>query len=159
MTTPVEHVQDAMKMTSQAEVQLWEIILRDGTRVYLRNGPSVTWQNRRYENLPILLTGEELSSEDKANRPSLKVFNPQKLFGPMAHEGKFELAIVIRKTILSSHLHSNANIYKPRVWKISQIQSCTSRTLDVQLSSPTDGPNVSVPYRFYGPPDFPVVSF
>jgi phage-related protein len=159
MSAPVEHVQEAMKMTSGAETHLWEIILRDGTRVFLRNGPSVTWQGHLYENLPILLSGEEISSEDKTNRPGLKVFNPMKIFGPWAHEGKFELAIVIRKTLLVEHLNSNANIAVRKIWKISQIQTCTSRLLDVQLSSPTDGPNITVPYRFYGPPEFPTVSF
>lgn len=159
MTSPVEHVVDAHKLTSDAEVHLWEIILRDNTRAYLRNGPSVTWQGKLYENLPIMCSGDETTSEDKSSRPSLKIFNPKKIFGPWAHQGKFELATVIRRTVLGTHLQSDTNISQTKVWLMAQIQTCTARTLDVQLCSPTDGPNMNVPYRFYGPPDFPTVSF
>ena len=137
---PVSHTEDALKLTSDAQVFLWEIRLRDGSKVFIRNGPKVTWQGNLYENLPIL-------------------FNPQKIFGPMAHQGKFELATVIRREVLQQNLLADLNICVPRVWIIGQIQSCTSRSLDVQLRSPTDGPNMNVPYRYYGPPDFPTVTF
>lgn len=156
---PIEHIEDALKLTSDREVHMWEITLRDNTKVFLRNGPEITWRGNDYENLPIMITGEETTSDDKTSRPSLKVFNPKKIFGPMAHEGKFELATVIRRTVLQENLLANANIFVPTVWIIGQIQTCTSRILQVQLRSPTDGPNMNVPYRFYGPPDFPTVSF
>lgn len=77
----------------------------------------------------------------------------------MAHEGKFELATVIRRVVLQEHLLADANIFIPTVWIIGQINSCTSRLLQVALRSPTDGPNMNVPYRFYAPPDFPTVTF
>lgn len=157
--TPISHAEDALKMTSDREVYLWEITLRDNTKVFIRNGPKVTWQNKTYENLPITLSGEEMSADDRTNRPSLKVFNPKKIFGPMAHQGKFELATVVRRTILQQALLVNSPVCVTKVWIIGQITSCTARTLDVQLRSPTDGPNMNVPHRFYGPPDFPSVSF
>lgn len=156
---PIDHIEDALKLTSDREVHLWEITLRDGSKAFLRNGPEITWRDNDYENLPIMITGEETTSDDKTSRPSLKVFNPKKIFGPMAHEGKFELATVIRRTVLQENLLANANVFVPTVWIIGQIQTCTSRILQVQLRSPTDGPNMNVPYRFYGPPDFPTVSF
>lgn len=156
---PIQHIQDAQKLTSDREVSLWEITLRDNSKVFLRNGPAITWRGNTYENLPIMLTGEETTSDDKTSRPSLKVFNPKKIFGPMAHEGKFELATVIRRVVLQENLVANRNVFVPTVWIIGQIQTCTSRILQVQLRSPTDGPNMNVPYRFYGPPDFPTVSF
>lgn len=156
---PLEHIQDGMKLTSDREVSLWEITLRDGSKAFIRNGPAITWRGNDYENLPIILTGEETTSDDKTNRPSLRVFNPKKIFGPMAHEGKFELATVIRRVVLQEHLLADANIFIPTVWIIGQINSCTSRLLQVALRSPTDGPNMNVPYRFYAPPDFPTVTF
>ena len=156
---PISHTEDALKLTSDAQVYLWEIRLRDGSKVFIRNGPKVTWQGDVYENLPIILSGEELTADDRTPRPSLKVFNPQKIFGPMAHQGKFELATVIRREVLQQNLLADLNIHVPRVWIIGQILSCTSRSLDVQLRSPTDGPNMNVPYRYYGPPDFPTVTF
>ena len=156
---PISHTEDALKLTSDREVHLWEITLRDNTKSYIRNGPKITWQNKEYENLPIILSGEEWTADDKTNRPSLKIFNPKKIFGPMAHEGKFELATVVRRTVLQQNLLANANIATTSVWIIGQITTCTARVLDVQLRSPTDGPNMNVPFRFYGPPDFPTVTF
>lgn len=156
---PVEHIEDAMKMTSDREVSLWEITLRDNTKAFIRNGPEVTWRGNDYENLPILLTGEEMTSDERTNRPSLQIFNPKKIFGPWAHQGKFELATVIRRRVLQENLLANLNIYVQTVWIIGQITSCTSRVLQVQLRAPTDGPNMNVPHRYYAPPEFPVVSF
>ena len=155
----VEQVEDALKLTSSKEVSLWEITLRDGTKAFLRNGPSVTWRGNDYEGLPIMLSGEEDSADDKTARPSLRVFNPKKIFGPWAHQGRFELATVIRRRVLQEHLTVNANIFTRRVWIIGQIQSCTSRSLDVQLRSPIDSPNLNTPTRMYAPPDFPTVRF
>lgn len=155
---PISHIQDAQKLTSDREVALWEITLRDGSKAFLRNGPAVTWRSNDYENLPIMISGEEMTADDKTSRPSLRVFNPKKIFGPWAHQGKFELATVIRRTVLQENLVANLNIYVQTVWIIGQITSCTSRLLQVQLRSPTDGPNMNVPYRFYAPPDFPTVS-
>lgn len=156
---PISHTEDALKLTSDREVYLWEITLRDNTKVFIRNGPKVTWQGKTYENLPIMISGEEYSADDKTNRPSLKVFNPKKIFGPMAHQGKFGLATVVRRTVLQQNLLADAAIFTTSVWIIGQITTCTARTLDVQLRSPTDGPNMQVPFRFYAPPDFPTVSF
>lgn len=156
---PVEHLVDASRLTQDREVSLWEITLRDGSHVYIRNGPAVTWQGKDYEELPIIVSGEAQSADDQTNRPSLRVFNPKKIFGPMAHQGKFELATVRRRLVLQEHLVANANIFVQTVWIIGQISSCTSRLLEVQLRSPTDGPNMNVPYRFYSPPDFPTVTF
>lgn len=156
MTTQIE---DALKLTSDKEVTLWEIILRDNTRAYLRNGPTVTWRSNEYEGLPIMLSGEEDTADDRSARPSLRIFNPKKIFGPWAHEGRFELATVIRRRVLQQHLLNNDNIFKKRVWVIGQIQSCTSRSLDVQLRSPIDTPNLNTPTRMYAPPDFPTVRF
>lgn len=156
---PVDHLVDASKLTQDREVSLWEITLRDGSHAYIRNGPAVTWQNKDYENLPIILSGEGQTADDQTTRPTLRVFNPKKIFGPMAHQGKFELATIRRRIILQDNLLANANIHVTTVWIIGQITSCTSRLLQVQLRSPTDGPNMNVPYRFYGPPDFPTVRF
>lgn len=157
-TAPVSHVENSMKLTSDGLVTLWEITLRDNTKVYLHNGAQQTWQGKVYESMPIMLTGEEESSDDKTNKPSLKIFNPAKVFGPMAHQGKFEMAIVVRRRLLVQHLVSNTAISQAKVWRVQQIVSCTSRHLDVLLGSPTDGPNTLIPNRFYAPPEFPTVS-
>jgi lambda family phage minor tail protein L len=159
MNDPVEQIEDALKLTGDREVSLWEITLRDGSKAFLRNGPNCTWQGNDYEGLPIMMTGEEDTADDQNARPSLRVFNPKKIFGPWAHEGRFELATVIRRRVLQTHLLNNSNIFKKRVWVIGQIQSCTSRSLDVQLRSPIDTPNLNTPTRVYAPPDFPTIRF
>ena len=156
---PTEHVQDAMALTSDREVDLFTITLRDASSVFrLRNGPAITWRGNAYENIPIMLSGEEDTSDDKVARPSLRMFNPNKIFGPFAQAGLFELAVVSRKTVLQANLLANANIFIERVWIIGRVSQCTDEALEVELRAPTDGPNMMVPFRFYSPPEFPYVS-
>lgn len=157
--SPTDHVQDALALTSDREVELFTITLRDNSSVFrLRNGPAVTWRSSTYENIPIMLSGEEETSDDKVARPSLRLFNPNKVFGPYAQAGLFELAFVSRKTVLQTNLLANANIFMERVWIIGRVSHCTSELLEVELRAPTDGPNMQVPFRFYAPPEFPYVA-
>lgn len=157
---PIDHVEDAMSLTSQREVHLFSITLRDNSSNFkLRNGPTVTWRGDVYENVPVMVSGEEDTADEKVARPSLRIFNPKKIFGPFAQAGLFELAHVVRKTVLQDNLLADANIFVPRVWIIGRVTHCTSTVLQAELRAPTDGPNMQVPFRFYAPPDFPYVSY
>jgi phage-related protein len=157
---PTGHVEDALKLTSDKEVDLFTITLRDNSSVFrLRNGPEITWRTNTFENIPIMLGGEEDTSDERVARPTMRIFNPGKVFGPFAQAGLFELAHVVRQTVLQQNLIANANIFVQRVWIIGRITHCTSEALQVELRAPTDGPNMQVPFRMYAPPEFPYVSY
>jgi phage-related protein len=149
---------DALELESKGEVHLFEILLSDNTYFRFRNGPKCTWQGNTYENVAIAIGGENYSSDDTNNRPALNIFNPKKIFGPYVQQGKFDLARVTRRVLLRNHLDSNLNISVASLWIIRRIVNVTSTMLHCELSSPLDGPGMTVPQRHYGPPEFPYVA-
>ncbi len=160
MTTnaPVEQLQDALQLTSDAQIDLWEVRLRTvPTIVRFWNGVSRSWQGNLWEGLANQLTGESAGTENQAARPTLTVMNPEMIFGPFASEGYFDLCEVIRKRVLQTHFVNDVNLYEQRVWICGRPALVTNQLLSLELRSPTDMPNWRTPRRTFSPPEFPFV--
>lgn len=158
INAPVSHLEDALKLESDAKIDLFEIRLR-GTPTIFRfwNGVTRDWQGDTYEGLATQLQGEGTSSEGQNSRPNLMVVNPEKIFGPFAAEGYFDLAEVIRRRLLQPHFVGDVNQFEQRVWIVGRVAAVTSQTLQLELRSPTDMPAWKTPRRTFSPPEFPFV--
>lgn len=156
---PVSHLEDALKLESEAKIDLFEIRLRGIPTIFrFWNGVTRTWRSDVYEGLACQLSGEGSDSEGQSARPSLTVVNPEKIFGPFAAEGYFDLAEVIRRRVLQPHFVGNVNEFQQRVWIVGRVSGVTSQGLQLELRSPTDMPAWKTPRRTFSPPEFPFVT-
>lgn len=158
-TIPIEHLKDAQKLTADAQVDLWEVVLRknQGT-IYLSSGMNVTWQGHSYDSTPILLGAEKQSSDEEVSRPPLTIFNPENVFASFVVTRILEKSIVKRKRLLKANLDADLPIFEQKTWFIGRVTSFVRGTLTVELRNLLDGPNFTMPRRQYIPPDFPTVS-
>lgn len=157
-TAPTTHVTEALKLSADAIVALWEVRLKGvSTIVRFRDGPTVTWQGHTYDSMACMISGESANSDGQNARPTLTVINPQNVFGPFASAGYFDLATVIRKEVLQADLLANANIYQQRIWIIGRPTSVKNPSMQFELRSSIDIPGFTVPNRYYTTPEFPFV--
>lgn len=161
MSAPLEQVEESLKLEADAECHLWEVHLKvldpPYNVVHFWNGPEVTWQGNTYEALACQVRGIERNSDGQTAKPTLTVANPDNAFGAFAAEGYFDLATVIRKTVLRAHLDANANIFEQRVWICGRPSRVQSPILELELRDLTDNPVWRTPRRIYAPPTYPFV--
>lgn len=155
---PIEHQKDAQKLEADGYVELFEITLRPSGMLYLKQNNDVTWQGRNWEGTAIKMSGVTQSADEKASRPRLQVVNPAGIFSPLVYQGKLNRATVSRYRVLREHLLADLNIYRRQTWMVTRPASLTGQYIVLELRETTDGPNFTVPARYYAPPDFPVVN-
>ena len=160
MTAPVSHLQDALSLTGDGIVYLYQItLLGSGVTFRFKNNDTVTWQGNIYEGIPCQMTGESRTADDQESRPSLRVYNPGGIFNAPALDGSLYKAIVIRKRVLRQHIDSNTNIYAQRMWFVERPKELISgQYISLDLRDMTEGQNFQLPVRQYIPPEFPMVS-
>ena len=158
VNAPVSHLEDALKLESDAKIDLYELRLR-GSPTILRfwNGVTRTWQGDIYEGLACALTGEGSPSADQNSRPTLTVVNPDKIFGVFAAEGYLDLAEIVRRRVLQPHFVEDVNLFEQRVWIVARPSQVTSQSMSLELRSTTDMPAWKTPRRTFSPPEFPFV--
>lgn len=158
--TPVEHLQEAQKLTADALVDLFSFTLKNDPVEYLfTEDRDITWQGKTYEGLPCKLTGDSQSADGEESRPLFRIMNPLGIFNVPAMEGKLDNAIVIRKQVLLRHIENNVNIFQQRMWYIGRIRELAAgQSITFELRNMTEGANFQLPYRQYLPPEFPMVS-
>lgn len=147
-----------MKLEVDAEIDLFEVVLKNATIYRFRDGPTVTWQSNEYEYYPCQVTGDEPVAGTEDNRPTFTIVNNENVFGPIADSGVFELAVLYRRRVLQGDLAANNNIYQQKLWLVGRCMSITNRQITFELRSPLDIPNFRTPTRSFMPPEFPTVS-
>ncbi len=165
MTAPVPHVDEALKLTSDALVDLWEISIRtpDATSyMRFRDGPmgsSTPWNGKVFDHLPCKFTGWSRSSEDEKARPQLQVLNPLGAFNDPVFKGYFDNALLQRYRVLRQHIESNTPLYQLEVWFISRPKDLLAgQSVTFECRALSDGPDQLVPARSYMPPEYPMTS-
>lgn len=167
MAVPAPHVEEGLKLTADAEVQLWEIALKnvpDGGSAVIRfrDGPmgyTTTWFGKTFDHMSVRISGEGKSSEGEKSRPTLRLLNPLGLFNAPAFGGQFDGAIIQRFIVLRQHLEANMPISNNEMWYISRPKELISgQTVSFELRSISDGPDQLIPARMYIPPEFPFVT-
>lgn len=163
MSTPTTHLEEAHKLTADALVSLFEILLiGTATPVILcfTDGPTVTWQGKLYEGHAIKMGSINRNADGERPRPSLQIVNPIGLFNGPAHAGYFEGAQVTRHRVLRAHVISNTLLSDTTYWYIAKIKELiANQSISFDLRMLSDGPEQQIPARMYTPPTFPFVTF
>lgn len=171
---PETQLEDAQKLIADGIVQLYEIKLADGSRIYLKQDDSVTWNNHTWTGIPILFEGYSTAQGDSYSRPTLSIANPDTI-SPLDGTAKSTLsslvlprkdypygllnrAQVTRYIVLYEDLKANKPIYQKKSWIIWFIKMINKNLIQVELRNPMDGVNFDVPARMYIPPEFPFVT-
>lgn len=158
MTSPVSHIEDALQITGDHRIDLWEIQLKVEPVIYrFWNGVSRVWQGNTWEGLGCTLSGETQSADGERSRPVLTVVNPDNIFGQMAADGFFDMATLTRRRVLQEHLDADVNISERNVYLSTRVISVNDQVLRLELRFPTDLPTFKTPRRTYNPPEYPFV--
>jgi len=156
---PVSHVIDAHKLAADGIVELFQIILNDGTNLFLKSDNAVTWQGKTWEGVAIKLSGFSNSADPtSASRPQLVVGNPLGVFSSFVTAGKVNKAQILRLRVLLSDITADNNVYAQHSWQIFRVVSMTRVQITFELRTQLDGPNGLTPGRLFLPPEFPTVS-
>ncbi|RWB08778.1 MAG: hypothetical protein EOQ39_18805 [Mesorhizobium sp.] len=160
MSTPVTHRAEAQKLTADAQVDLYQIKLRnEDTYFRFKEGPTKTWQGNVYEEMAVKISGDTRTADGEESKPQLVVMNPLGVFNLAAKRNDLDLAFVTRRRVLLADLDADANIFEQRMWQIGRVpQLISGQSITFELKNLTEGANFQIPVRIYMPPEFPTVS-
>jgi phage-related protein len=162
MTAPVEHIAESQKLTADAVVPLWAIHLKmsPGTSIYIKDGPSTTWQKIFFESCAIQFSGDKRAADGQEAKPTLRVANPFGIFNPFLHDNLLDLATVIRYEVLGAHIDKDINIANRRMWRVGRVpEAIANQGVTLELRAMSEGVNFQLPVRTYTPDGgFPSVS-
>lgn len=157
---PEEHLEENLKLSAEAYVDLFHIQLRNGSNLYLKNGgDSVDWNGHTWEALPISFNGYEVKSDGQVSRPKLQVVNPDGVFSKIVLDGDLDKAFFYRYRVLRSDIDNNRAVYQMLMWLIWQCVEINKNYISFELRNPLDGNNFYIPARQYIAPEFPTVTF
>lgn len=154
---PEEHKKENLNLIGEPYVDLFEIELKNGTHIYLKNNEDVTWSGRTWEGYPIIFSGYEITS-DQLSRPSMKLINPEGVFSSIFVSGDIDKSMVYRYRVLRKHIDEDKPIYQRMMWILWNIKTITKDYVEFELRNPMDGNNFNIPARQYIPPEFPLVT-
>jgi len=136
---PQTHLAESQKLEADALVDLFEIYIKNSSVVIrVKADNTVTWRGNTYEGVALKLSGDTRTADAEEARPSLRIFNPEGIFNTFVFDGTLDMATVIRKRVLRTHLESNVNIFQQRMWYIHRItEVVTNSHLTVELRNMT----------------------
>lgn len=162
MSLPRDHLLENQKLNSDAYVDLFEIKLTDGTRLYLKNNGAVSYRNVDYQAWAVQLSGVGSKADEEETRPTLVMANRtddlQGVFSTFVEKGVVDRAIVVRRRVLLRHLKANVDVSQTRTWFVARVTNLNLSVITLELRSFGDGANHFLPARMYIPPEFPTVS-
>ncbi len=154
---PESHRLENEKLVADGYVQLFEIKLRDGSYLTIKDKNSVYWQETHWTGIPIIFEGWQTASSDSLSRPSLRIANPEGAFSTFIRDGLLIRAKVTRFLVLYDDILNDRNIYQSKSWVVWNNPQLTENIISLELRNPLDGVNFNVPARMYIPPEFPSV--
>lgn len=160
MSVPNVHLEEGLKLTADALIDLFAIVLVDNITTFrFKADNTATWQGNTYTGVAIQMSGDRRSSDNEESRPTLRIMNPNGIFNKPALLGRLDRAIVVRRRVLGRHLEADANISQQRMWYIERVKELVSdQFIGLELRSLADGPAFQLPARIYTPPEFPSVT-
>lgn len=159
MSSPVTHVDEALKLEADAEVPLFQLYPLSGGTIYFKPDNTLTWQTHEYEGLPCSLTGEEKDT-NKTPMPRLQIGQEDLdllAFKGLVHAGNLDGATLVRHVVLLDDLINDINVKKTTYFRIKQVEHYSRTNISAVLATFSGAINQTVPFRQYIPPDFPWV--
>lgn len=160
MPVPAEQILDGLKMSADAEIDLFELTPAAGGTIRFKNDNDVTYLSNLYSGIPLELSGEGRDSDKGFSQPTLVIGQPNidlSAFKPLIYNGGLDGAIIQKHTVLLTHLLANQNLKKIVIYRVKRVENYSSSVISMVLStfSPA-GPSV-LPFRQFVPPAFPFV--
>lgn len=157
---PISHVEESLKLTSDAFMDLWKVQLYGtSTIMCFTDSEQFTWQGDVYETTQYELSGDGTATDGGEKRPTLTVFNPGGVFNTFVKSGVLDRATVMRYRLLRYHALANIPIFQRRMWYNTHLTNIISgKAFTMNLRNLGEGPTFVVPARAYYPPEFPSVS-
>lgn len=157
LSIPEEQLEDAKKLIADGIVQLFEIKLKNGSYIWLKNDNTASWGGRTWTGIPLSFEGYSSAQNDSYSRPAMNIANPDGSFSTFVRDGFLTRASVTRYLVLYDDFINNRNVYQKRTWIIWRVNSLNKQYIGLELRNPMDGVNFDVPARRYIPPEFPFV--
>jgi phage-related protein len=156
---PQSHIEDALKLTADGKISLFELTPLSGGTIYFTQDADVTWRGQLYEGLPCQVSGEE-SSTEKSPTPRMTI-GQENLdllpFKGLINDGHLDGATLIRKKVLVEDMKADLNVYERTVWRIKRPDSYSRTKISLVLATYSTAHNQTLPFRQYIPPSFPWV--
>lgn len=156
---PAAHIAEALKLTADAEIDLFELSPLSGGTIYFKADNDVPWLGHVYEGIPCVLTGEE-DSLDKTPTPRLTIGQEDVDLLPfkgLVFDRHLDGAMLVRRRVLLSNLLANANVKQTTHFRVKRVAEYSRSKIVLQLASFSGAVNQTIPFRQYLPPDFPWV--
>jgi phage-related protein len=160
MSLPDSHIAENLKLEAEGYVDLFQLLLHNGARLYLKAGNSVTWQGNTYEGTGIQITNVASYSSEQVSRPTLNLFNPNGVFSPYIRDGEMDKATCIRYRVLVNNVEADVATYSINswtVWRPLEVNAVQGKA-SFELRDQMDGFNYISPARMFISPDFKTVS-
>lgn len=158
MALPESHRQNNEKLVADGYVELFEIVLRNGETIRLKENNTVQWLGKMWTGVPLSFEGYSSAAGDKLSRPVMTLVNPDGVFSTFVRDGRILKAAITRYSVLYDDVLNNRNVFHKKVWIAWNIPQLTRDMIQVELRNPMDGVNFDVPARMYIPPEFPSVT-
>ena len=160
MTLPQEHIDDAHKLDADGKVELFSLSPSAGSTVHFKDDNDVTFQSIFYKGLPVQLSGEKASSDGGWQHPKMIIGQPDidiSAFKALLFDGYVDNAVVVRTTVLRTHLEADTNVKYERVYRVKRVEEYGRTKITLQLATLSDSLGFMMPHRLYIPPAFPSV--
>lgn len=155
---PVQHQQEAAKLEADGIVELFEITLRSGGILRLKNNNSVTWQGNTYDPWFLKLSGVSTSVDEELSRPQLMLANLEGVFSNFVRNQFLDNAIVKRTRVLRTDIENDNPVSHTEQWRVRRVVGLNKDAITLELRVFMDGQPFQVPARMYIPPEFKMVN-
>lgn len=155
-----EHLRESRSLQPSPYIDFFDIRVNptvEATRLFLTSHPDITWNGQQWTNFPIELSGADLKTGGELVRPQLKLGNPQGVFSYAISASQIYSGTVRRYRVLRHHLDAGVVSYLTNFWDIGKVASLNRDYLVLELRSPMDRHDYTLPARQFFPPEFPYV--
>ena len=160
---PISHKEDSLKLGPEEFIKLFDITLKDGTKVRAHSGQAYAWspvdfsEPWIFDEALINVSGVKRNSGNQLVRPTLTIGNPLDVFHTPVAAGALDGAIVVRYKVRPSNLLADPPVFEKNTWYIAQILGL-GEVITAQLRSNSDRQESQIPPRQFLKPEFPSIS-
>lgn len=160
---PAANIQESLKLSADAEIDLFQLTPTDGSgTLFFKADAPLTWAGQLYVGLPLLLSGEKLSSDQSVEQPKLTIGQPNldlSVFKPLIYDGALDNAVILRLRGLLGNFLAGLNIVETKTFRVKRIDSYQRTRIEMTLAPVSDALDFTLPIRQYLPPDFQAVYY
>lgn len=154
------NAENAQKLDPDAEIVLFELTTLNGSTVYFKSGPSVTYLGDEYISIPLSLSAEVRSTDSGKQRQTLILGGDDADFGilkSVLFSGEVDGASVFKHVVELEDLKANVNNKITSQYTVKQVESYSRSQINLVLGRFSPSGQTTIPYKKYTRPAFPYV--